>query len=124
MVVLPTFMQYDVSWDSSAYSCKLHPSFNNRAYTYYYGGVTLNSITYAVPVAVLLFLNGNIVWRHRAVKKKKTTAGVSPSPTSIREELTKAFVVVVILYMICQVPSPAHRLLRGSLPEHQRQCRG
>ena len=120
LFMFPIFLQYDIETGKSGLEYKLNRFFNNEAFTYYYKVIAFNIFIYAIPVAILIFLNANIIWRLRAVKK----TNAMQSSSSSREGLAKAFLVVVLMYMVCQIPAPMCRFLHVILPKKLNECRG
>jgi preprotein translocase subunit SecG len=92
---------------------------SNSFYQIGYSGAIYYIIVYAVPFIALIFLTERLMVslkKFYARREQITSAGRAEN------DLTKALVVVVIVFMICQILNPIRRLLAAVLPDYLMLC--
>jgi len=92
---------------------------NNYVYQIFYKAVAFYIVVYVIPIVALIFMTYRLIVslkKFYARREQVTSAGRAEN------DLTKTLVVVVIVFMICQVLNPIRRVLLAVLPANQLQC--
>lgn len=118
---IPRFMaQYAVTLpDGSQSVVKMTAIGATYNYQIYYNAVSFYIVVYVIPIGTLIFLTYRLIVSLRkfyARREQVTSAGRAEN------DLTKTLVVVVIVFMTCQVLNPIRRLLLAVLPMNQQDC--
>lgn len=99
----------------------------NKVFEYVHSITLYYLFILVLPVAVLVFLNINLVIALRQTKKKKNQMMAQKAKSIAggnKDDITLALVIVVLVYLICQIPSPLRRLLIAVTEKSQQRCGG
>lgn len=91
----------------------------NSNYQIYYSGVFFYVIIWAIPFISLTFLTQRLIV---SLKQFHARREVMSSAGKADNDLTVTLVVVVVIFMICQVLNPIRRLLVGIMPNDRASC--
>lgn len=93
----------------------------NKLYYYIYPSVLLNLVLYVVPLSMIIFCTYNMVRSLAAARKRRQEM---TSASRDQQDITFSLVIVVALFIFCQLTVPVHRIWVSATGPEQRRCPG
>lgn len=90
---------------------------DDNTYAYVYRIVLYNLVVLVIPIPALLFFTVRMIQGLKESRKR-----VQKEATHPRENVTLALVLVIVVYMVCQIPIPVRRLLKEVLVDTSSRC--
>ena len=117
---IPMFLEYHIV--TGPYGPQLTPTaINNNFYNIFYRTFLLYFCVFFIPLIVMIYTTVKLI---QALKKRATLVhhNVQKDGTNKQDDITLGLVVVVIIFVICQLANLMRRVLEATLPEEYTLC--
>lgn len=79
-------------------------------------------VSYIIPMIILTFCTYNLIRAVNAARKKRQEMTQKSSRNKEREDVTVTLIVVVLVFMVCQISNPIRRVLAEVLESEEKGC--
>ena len=121
---IPRLFQYRVEYDSEKdfYKRKKTDYSQSEAYSLGYRIIVYYIFVYALPLSIIIFATYHLIKDLKLVQAKKLK---NTSKSKKSENITLSLVIVVIIFLICNILNPIRRILETyALPDDSGDCPG
>ena len=121
---IPRLFQYRVEYDSETdfYKRKKTDYSQSEAYSLGYRIIVYYIFVYALPLSIIIFATYHLIKDLKLVQAKKLK---NTSKSKKSENITLSLVIVVIIFLICNILNPIRRILETyALPDDSGDCPG
>ena len=121
---IPRFCEYTVGKSGEYYIREKTALHLSDTFQIGYKAAAYYILAFLLPMAALFVLTILLLRALHQGQKKRSEMGVKLQPSSqqLKEEITRALVVVVVVFLICQICNPLRRVLQVILPAHHQVC--
>ena len=110
---VPFFVEKDITYNniSERYDEVTHAWASTEAYQVGYVTVSYGIVIILAPVAILCFTTYQLIKVVKQARAKRIQLMRNSERLKSREDITLSLIVVVIVYIICQIPNPLRYLI-------------
>ncbi len=120
------FFEYGVIYDDEAPEVPIlvrSKLAQNAVYQYIFQVVLYYMLIYIIPLTTLCFMTYKLYWGVKKAKERRTQmASHEKNKADKEDEITRALIAVVIVFVICQLINPIRRIIFAMVTEEQWGC--
>ncbi len=121
LVMIPRYFSGHVRYVESLGRMQFfrYPWSNEPAYSVFYMSFLVSMLLYVAPLSILFFCTCKLI-QHLSKASKRREEMTTQS--SEQKDITLSLVIVVVIFVICQVTTPIQRILIETIPRSKMFC--